>query len=691
MYYSNPLAPIVYDSGPVWDSGYLGVWHLSESGTGALDEYIDSGQYKHHGQGGEGEATYVPTQVSGKIGYGQDFNDLDGDYDLIDCGDSPLWNIDGYQITLEAWVQHDITPNSHIYGIMNHKGWYNGYSLFINYGGGSTLKPTFNLPGDTHELIGADDVTGGAWHHVVATYDGTLMRIYVDGVQDTNVLMKTDTLLPSTAEQGFWIGHGDQPKGVVWSAEWEGQIDEVRISDVSRSAGWIQTQFQNQNDPSSFYSVSTEQSAGYSESAPITLDSSAPAGVWQVTARYSDAGTNTNHRAGIFSRSFIVKHGASLSLRAPGDAVSDGISAKLIGEGLYVEFELSDILTTNPITGATVTMNWTVSGSPTEVQLNEYGGGKYGRVLNTTDLGTAQRWRFELNSHHQFYANATSVFFLDLSDQTYLTYVPPSATAYGDDFKVRITLRDSFNDIPLANAGFASNGTLVGIPVDYGNGTYLLTIDSTALSVGVHTFRFTATPADSYFLGSSIDVQFEYRPVSTEAYPLSSDLVEVPWGEHATVTIHWYDLDHSGIGIEGGTASIVPSVTIQAVDVGGGNYALTIDTSSYLPGTYTFDVTLSKANYNDATTSVTVIVRIHSTSVSANYNSTLPVGTSTYFDITFLDIDGGSIGIGLGNLSQVTLDWGSGPQAFFPYSFWLDTSAWSVGVYTINITVYATT
>jgi hypothetical protein len=332
-----------------------------------------------------------------------------------------------------------------------------------------------------------------------------------------------------------------------------------------------------------------------------------------------------------------------------------------------------------------------VSGTPTEVQLNEYGGGKYGRVLNTTDLGTAQRWRFELNSHHKFYANATSVFFLDLSDQTYLTYEPPSATAYGDDFKVRITLRDSFNNLPLANAGFASNGTLVGVPVDYGNGTYLLTIDSTALSVGEHTFRFTATPADSYLLGSSIDVQFEYRPVSTEAYPLSSDPVEVPWGEQATVTIHWYDLDHSGIGIEGGTASIVPSMTIQAVDVGEGNYALTIDTSSYLPGTYAFDVTLSKANYNDATTSVTVIVQIHRTSVSADYNPTSPVGTSTYFDITFLDIDGGSIGIDSGNLSQVTLDWGSGPQAFFPYSFWLDTSAWSVGVYTINITVYATT
>ncbi|MGD9395580.1 MAG: DUF2341 domain-containing protein, partial [Candidatus Thorarchaeota archaeon] len=215
MYYGNPLAPIVFDSGPVWDPGYLGVWHLGESGTGALDEYLDSSQYKHHGQGGEGNSSFVPTQTVGKIGSGQDFNNLDGYYDLIDCGDSPLWNIDGYQITLEAWIQHDITPNTHVYGIMNHKGWYDGYSLFINYGGGSTLKPTFSLPGETHQLRGANDVTGGSWHHVVATYDGSLMRIYVDGMQDPTVLAKSDAIMPSQYEQGFWIGHGDQPKDRV--------------------------------------------------------------------------------------------------------------------------------------------------------------------------------------------------------------------------------------------------------------------------------------------------------------------------------------------------------------------------------------------------------------------------------------------------------------------------------------------
>ncbi|MFW9833695.1 MAG: DUF2341 domain-containing protein [Candidatus Thorarchaeota archaeon] len=691
MYYGNSIAPIVYDSGPVWDSGYLGVWHLDESGTGAPDEYRDSSLYQNHGQGGEGNSSFVPTQTSGKIGFGQDFNNLDGYYDLIDCGDSPLWNIDGYQITLEAWIQHDITPNTHVYGIMNHKGWYDGYALYVNYGGGLTLKPTFSLPGETHQLVGANDVTGGAWHHIVATYDGSLMRIYVDGVQDPNVLAKTDAILPSSYEQGFWIGHGDQPKDKVWSAEWDGQIDEVRISDVVRSAGWIQTEFNNQYDPAAFYSAGAEESAGYSESTAITLDSSASAGIWHASARYSDSSLEVNNRVGLFSRSFSVKRGATLSLAAPGDAVSDGITAKLIGEGLYVEYELSDTLTSEPISGATLTMNWSVSGTPTEVQLNDYGDGSYGKVLNTTDLGTAQRWRLELTSDHQFYGEATSVLFLDLSGQTYLTYEPPSPTVYGDDFAIKVTVRDSFSKLPIANADFTSNGTLVGLPVDYGNGTYLLTIDSSVLSIGEHAFRFTATPTDSYLMSSSIDVQFDYRSVYTEAYAVSSDSAEIPWGEEANITIQWNDLDHSGIGIVGGTPNILPLVPIQPVEGGSGIYTLSIDLTSYSPGTYVFDVSLSKTNYQDGTVSITIIVIVHRTSVSIDYSPETLVGTSTSFDISFLDIDGGSTSIGSGNLSQIDVDWGTGSQSFASYSFVLDTSSWSVGFYSINFTIYSTT
>ena len=691
MYYGNPLAPIVYDSGPVWDSGYLGVWHLSESGTGTLDEYQDSSQYKNDGQGGDGNSSYVPTQVTGKIGSGQDFNNLDGHYDFIDCGDSPLWQIDGYQITLEAWIQHDITPNNHVYGIMNHKGWYDGYALYINYGGGSTLKPTFSLPGETHQLVGANDVAGGAWHHIVATYDGSLMRIYVDGVQDPNVLVKTDTIEPSLYEKDFWIGHGDQPQDKAWSAEWDGQIDEVRVSDVVRSAGWIQTQFANQYAPSSFYSVGGEESIGFSETASINLDTSIPAGVWHATARYSDGNSDVNHRVGMFSRSFTVKRGVTLSLVAPSDAILDGISSTQIGEQLYVEYELADTLTAASVSGAAVFMNWSVGGLPTNVQLNDYGDGRYGKSFNTSDLGSFGRWRLDLSTEHPFYTDSSSFFYLDLSHKTFITYEPPMDSPYGDDFIVRLTLRDQFDGTLLPGATIACNGTIVGAPVDYGNGTYLVTIDSAGLSTGNYAYSFSATPSTSYLSSSHIDVQFTYRPIGTDAYLIGSDTAETPWGEQSEVTIFWFDADHSGIGIAGGTISINPFVQTLPSYLGGGYYNITIDVSSYAPGTYFFDLTVSKTNYKQAVVTLSIIIGAHRTSIDVDYGALIPLGIDASMNVSFLDVDLSAASIGAGNISSIIVDWGSGSQEYYTFSFVLDTSGWAIGSYTLNLTIIATT
>ncbi|NHI88720.1 MAG: DUF2341 domain-containing protein [Candidatus Thorarchaeota archaeon] len=690
MYYGNPLAPIVYDSGPVWDSGYLGVWHLSESGTGLLGEYRDSSQYKNDGQGGDGDSLFVPTQTVGKIGAGQEFNNLDGYYDFIDCGDSPLWDIDGYQITLEAWIQHDITPNTHVYGIMNHKGWYDGYALYINYGGGSTIKPTFSLPGDTHQLVGANDVTGGSWHQIVATYDGSLMRIYVDGVQDPNVLTKTNAIEPSSFEKDFWIGQGDQPQNKTWSAEWDGQIDEVRVSDVTRSAGWIQTQFSNQYNPSNFYSIGLEENIGYSESASINLDTSAPAGVWHATTRYSDSNSDVNLRTGIFDRTFIVKRGTSLSLTAPGDAILDGISTKLIGEQLYVEFDLQDTLTSTMVSGATVSMNWSVSGTPTDVQLNDYGDGRYGKTLNTSDLGGYGRWRLDVQASHSFYSDATDFLYLDLSHRTFMTYEPPNDTPYGDNFEIRLTLRDKFDSTPLTGATLSCNATILGIPTDYGNGTYLVTVDSTGFSSGEHTFRFIATPSTTYLLSSSIDVQFNYRPIATETIPLSPDAVEAPWGQQVNTSIYWFDIDHAGIGVDSSTISISPIVPIQVDETSIGNYLITIDVSSFMPGTYYFDLTCSKQNYQSSTTTISILILPHRTTPSVNYNSTIPVGTDVYFDVLWMDLDLDSVPVSPSNLTQVSLDWGTGSDSHSVLGFWVDTSGWAAGSYSINATISAT-
>jgi hypothetical protein len=38
----------------------------------------------------------------------------------------------------------------------------------------------------------------------------------------------------------------------------KGLLDEVRISKTARSAGWIATEYNNQSNPSSFYTVAAQ-------------------------------------------------------------------------------------------------------------------------------------------------------------------------------------------------------------------------------------------------------------------------------------------------------------------------------------------------------------------------------------------------------------------------------------------------
>jgi hypothetical protein len=133
----------------VWDEGYLGVWHLGEVGSGAMDEHKDSSRQGHHGRGGNGSPLngsdvdvgldkFLPARTTGQIGYGQDFaagaqvNPLtpptDGYYDLVDVGADITLDPTGTQITLQAWIRHNISPNfSYFPCFLNHKGYNDGY------------------------------------------------------------------------------------------------------------------------------------------------------------------------------------------------------------------------------------------------------------------------------------------------------------------------------------------------------------------------------------------------------------------------------------------------------------------------------------------------------------------------------------------------------------------------------------
>jgi len=99
--------------------------------------------------------------------------------------------------------------------------------------------------------------SSNAWHHVVATYDtaqlaSSEMKLYIDGVAQTLTT---------------YAGQNSDNSGTLGSAvlymsgyyfnwnQWAGKLDEVRISNVIRPAGWIATEYSNQNIPGMFYGV----------------------------------------------------------------------------------------------------------------------------------------------------------------------------------------------------------------------------------------------------------------------------------------------------------------------------------------------------------------------------------------------------------------------------------------------------
>ncbi len=104
---------------------------------------------------------------------------------------------------------------------------------------GNDVRLRFRLKagGSTTSLVASSgNFVNGQWIHVAGTYDGSNIRVYVDGVEVGSVA-KTG-LIDSAPAVLFWIGgNPDSPT----SRPWDGKIDDVRLYDGALSQGEIET------------------------------------------------------------------------------------------------------------------------------------------------------------------------------------------------------------------------------------------------------------------------------------------------------------------------------------------------------------------------------------------------------------------------------------------------------------------
>lgn len=156
---------------------------------------------------------------------------FDGVDDFVDCAsDASLSLRDA--VTVEAWVFPEAVPAKGEAGIVG-----KSYSSFVltHYtdgqcwwyisGGGNNCKAPLTL---------------NRWQQVVGTFDGELLRLYIDGTLAASHVSSTEEI---GAGNSFFLGKSAGDTEFTKDARFKGIIDEVRVYNRSLSADEVQAHY----------------------------------------------------------------------------------------------------------------------------------------------------------------------------------------------------------------------------------------------------------------------------------------------------------------------------------------------------------------------------------------------------------------------------------------------------------------
>jgi len=241
---------INYKPSGVWDTHYMGVWHMKDSSSTIIS---DSTIYENSGS--KLNAT-VPVQTthSGQVGYAQFFNNQVG-HSYINLGNDSSLSGSNHNFTVELWYKYYNTGNSWN-GLYCKEGYDDDKGYFIYYTHNRAPNLLCFTRGGVANDTYVDVPASGVWHHLTCTYDGTTMKLFSD-FDTTNSSVQSIDINPDINTN---IGARHQNNGTADKDEFEyGLIDEVRFSDTVRDNGWILTSFRCVSSNSLFLTLGAQE------------------------------------------------------------------------------------------------------------------------------------------------------------------------------------------------------------------------------------------------------------------------------------------------------------------------------------------------------------------------------------------------------------------------------------------------
>ncbi len=260
IYYGNTSASgysvsATYGRNNVWSNSFLAVYHLDQSPTSTSPQFIDS----TGGSQGTAQNMEFADRQSGMVGR---YLSIDGTNEYVDL--AATFNRSFLRSTWQIWASSSVT-----------QGAYDGILMTRATGETSGIN-----------IASTNSRLGYHWRDAANTYSWTggptyptssqpfMISLLVEPTQavmwrhsGSGVASGTNAVTHATATVTA-VDIGQDPLGGRLFA---GGIDEMSISNVVRSSGWLTTTFNNRSNPTGFYSVSDEELINDGRLLPSTI------------------------------------------------------------------------------------------------------------------------------------------------------------------------------------------------------------------------------------------------------------------------------------------------------------------------------------------------------------------------------------------------------------------------------------
>ncbi|MCD9026409.1 LamG-like jellyroll fold domain-containing protein [Cohnella silvisoli] len=200
------------------------------------------GQWRFEGNANDSAGNHDGTFVNGAssgTGWWQQGVVLDGVNDYVEITDGG--GLDGMsEMTLSAWIRLNQLPAPNTYIVIGKEG---SYRIVVNANGtGHVLIATGNNAAYTAGTTAsfAQTLTAGKWYHITGTYDGTRVKVYIDGELAGTGSQNISGNVADFANS-LTIGHQTYPN----IAFFNGTVDELNLYNAALGADSVKALYRS--------------------------------------------------------------------------------------------------------------------------------------------------------------------------------------------------------------------------------------------------------------------------------------------------------------------------------------------------------------------------------------------------------------------------------------------------------------